>query len=236
MARIRGVTLDAAGTLIAVRRPVGDTYAELARAYGGVLDRRRLDAAFHAIFPSMPPLAFAGLSGAALASAERDWWRQLVRRVVTPAGGVPEFDAYFEALYAHFAAPQAWRSLGNAPRVLATLRDAGLRLAVVSNFDSRLPGILDGLGIGESLDALLWSSAAGAAKPVPRIFEAALEALRLAPEEALHVGDRVRIDVAGARAAGMGAVLVDHGECRTEDVVRITDIGELPALVLAHRD
>jgi putative hydrolase of the HAD superfamily len=60
----------------------------------------------------------------------------------------------------------------------------------------------------EYFDVVIDSSVFGTEKPDPAIFRAALEALDVAPEEALFVGDLYDVDVVGARAAGMEAVLL----------------------------
>ena len=104
---------------------------------------------------------------------------------------------------------------------LARLRAAGLRLGIVSNGDGRVDQALSAAGLREYFDVVIDSSVFGTEKPDPAIFWAALEALDVAPEEALYVGDLYDVDVVGARAAGMDAVLLTSGEvgqnppCRT---------------------
>ena len=156
-------------------------------------------------------MAFPGRRGADLDRAERGWWRAVVERVTSEAGGVPEFDPYFDRLYAHYATAQAWRVFPEVPGVLAALRERGLRLAVVSNFDSRLPPLLDALGLAPFFDAVVCSGAVGAAKPDGAIFAHALAVLGVDAHEALHVGDSGVNDCDGARAAGIEALLVDRG-------------------------
>jgi putative hydrolase of the HAD superfamily len=96
-----------------------------------------------------------------------------------------------------------------APAVLAGFRRRGLRLAVVSNSNGTVADILRLVGLAEYLDAVLDSAVIGAEKPQPRIFAAAAAALDVRPEEAIHIGDLYSVDVAGARAAGCGAILLD---------------------------
>jgi HAD superfamily hydrolase (TIGR01549 family) len=104
---------------------------------------------------------------------------------------------------------------------LARLRAAGLRLGIVSNSDGRVDQALTAAGLRDYFDVVIDSSVFGTEKPDPAIFRAALEALDVAPEEALYVGDLYDVDVVGARAAGMEAVLLtpDGGRqnpaCRT---------------------
>ena len=206
----RAVLLDAAGTLIDVVEPLGETYARVARDFGGDLDPDTLTAGFRAAFRDMPPMAFPGLRGADLDRAERSWWRTVVRRVFGEAGGVPEFDTCFDHLYAHYASARAWRVFPEAPAVLAALRERGVALAVVSNFDSRLPPLLEAVGLAAFFDAVVCSGEAGAAKPDRAIFAHALAALGVEASQALHAGDSREADYDGARAAGVEALLVDR--------------------------
>lgn len=205
------VLLDAVGTLIRPREPVGETYAVTARRFGGTLEAGRLTQTFGEVFREMPDLAFQWATRDELQHQERDWWRTLVRRVVArTGGGVGDFDGYFDALYAHYAADSAWECFREVPAVLQALRDRGCRIAVVSNFDSRLPGILQGLGISDRADAMIYSSEAGSAKPDPAIFHRALDALGVVSERAIHVGDSDRADLKGAVAAGIAGLLINR--------------------------
>jgi putative hydrolase of the HAD superfamily len=91
---------------------------------------------------------------------------------------------------------------------LTRLRAAGLRLGIVSNSDGRVEQALAAAGLRDYFDVVIDSSLVGIEKPDPGIFLAALDALGVAPEEALYVGDLYEVDVLGARAAGMEAVLL----------------------------
>ena len=91
---------------------------------------------------------------------------------------------------------------------LDRLRAAGLRLGVVSNSDGRVEEALVAAGLRDRFDVVLDSALVGVEKPDPAIFRAALDALGVAPAEALYVGDLYEVDVVGARAAGMPAALL----------------------------
>ena len=95
--------------------------------------------------------------------------------------------------------------------LLADLR-ASHRLAVVSNFDysptARL--VLEREGVADLFDAVVVSDEVGWRKPHPAIFQAALARLGVGAQEALFVGDRLDLDVAGARAAGMTPVWINR--------------------------
>src|SRR3954452_13485100 len=99
----------------------------------------------------------------------------------------------------------------DAPPVLAQLRERGVRLVVVSNWDCSLPDVLEDIGLAALVDAVVASAVVGAAKPDPRIFEAALAAAGCEPTQALHVGDSFDADIEGARRAGIPALHLDRG-------------------------
>jgi putative hydrolase of the HAD superfamily len=231
---LRAVTLDAVGTLLAVAEPVGATYARSAARHGIRVAAAELEGAFREAFTAAPPLAFPGASSARLADHERAWWHGIVQRAFGSAARTPAFEVCFAELYAHYARPQAWRLFPDVLATLTRLRAEGLRLAVVSNFDTRLVGLLAGLGLTPFLDAVVPSTHAGAAKPDPGIFHRALAALGVAEAQALHAGDGVVEDVEGARAAGLCAVLIDRTGRHAgplPGVPTIATLAELPPLV-----
>jgi HAD superfamily hydrolase (TIGR01509 family) len=118
----------------------------------------------------------------------------------------------------------------DAAPALTALRERGLRLVVVSNWDCSLPAVLDEVGLGQLVDHVVTSAAVGAAKPDPRIFEAALTASGCAPGEALHVGDSPTADVDGAHAAGIRAVLLDRA-AGGGDGERVTSLAQIDSLL-----
>jgi putative hydrolase of the HAD superfamily len=81
-------------------------------------------------------------------------------------------------------------------------------MGVVSNFDHRLPHILEHLEIVEYFEFVMLPAEAGAAKPDRRIFDAALEVLGDVSGHVVYVGDRAVEDVAGARGAGLVPIQV----------------------------
>ena len=100
-----------------------------------------------------------------------------------------------------------------APAALETLdrlRARGVRAAVASNAPfppEMMRRQLQGNGIAERVDAVVFSAEVGRRKPAPELYRAALNALEIGPERALYVGDRYAEDYEGPRRAGMRAVL-----------------------------
>ncbi len=124
-----------------------------------------------------------------------------------------------------------------APGVLARLRGRGLRLAVVSNSNGTVAALLDAVGLGGHVDAVLDSGVVGVEKPHPKIFAAAAAAVGVRTEEAVHVGDLYSVDVAGARAAGCRAILLDPaGAWGLVDCPTAPDLPAAAALIDAMLD
>jgi putative hydrolase of the HAD superfamily len=117
----------------------------------------------------------------------------------------------------------------DVPPALAALRDH--RLLVVSNWDCSLADWLGPAGLLEHVDAVVTSAEVGVAKPGRAIFERALELAGVAPGDAVHVGDSLENDVAGARAAGIRPVLVARDGAAPAGVEAIRSLAELPALL-----
>ena len=103
-----------------------------------------------------------------------------------------------------------WRRVPEGlPERLQAIRSAGISLGVVSNSEGKLERLFKRLGLLEYFDALVDSAQVGYRKPDPRIFECALEQFGVAPSDALYAGDLPEVDIAGAQAVGMQAVLID---------------------------
>jgi HAD superfamily hydrolase (TIGR01509 family) len=135
---------------------------------------------------------------------------QLVRRLLGDFGIAlddGELDRFLEA--EHDAWEPARRLAANTHPLLEALRERGLKLGLVSNaFDPGwlLHRDLEHLGLAQRLDFSVFSSEVGMRKPHPAIFERALEALGVAPENALFVGDRLFEDIRGSAELGMTTV------------------------------
>jgi putative hydrolase of the HAD superfamily len=121
----------------------------------------------------------------------------------------------------------------DVPPALRALREAGVRIVVVSNWDASLHERLHETGLAELVDGALASAEIGSAKPERAIFDAALALTGTAPPETWHVGDTLDADVAGARAAGLHAVLIARDGDVTADVPVIESLAELIPLALA---
>ncbi len=225
---VRAITFDATGTLVDPYPSVGAVYAEVAGANGLAVDGTALQDRFRTAFK-------AGRSHTRTDEAgEKAFWRKLTGDVFSPWADDATMDALFPALWDAFADHRRWRPRTDVPALLAPLRDRGLKLAMLSNWDARLHRVIDGLGWGRWLDHVFISSELGAEKPAPEVFAHAAAALGFAPQEILHVGDSWEHDVAGALGAGWHSAWLDRRHPAPADprVLHLRTLEELPALFL----
>lgn len=233
---IRTVFFDAAGTLLGLREPVGETYARFARRAGIQARANALEHAFRLAFARAKPLAFPGASRREVRTLEREWWHRLVGEAFRRAGveaSPRAIEQTFATVFEHFASRSAWRLFADVRPVLRHLRTQKLRLAVVSNFDTRLVALLESFGVARAFDAVVLSSTSGFAKPDPRLFLTALRASGSDATTTLHVGDSERLDRLAARAAGLRALRLDRGGEPASHV--ITSLDELPGRLRSAR-
>lgn len=197
---IEAVTFDVGGTLITPWPSVGHVYARVAARHGLVdCQPEVLNARFKHAWRSRP--AF---------NHTRAEWAGLVDfafEIFTP---VPPSTTFFDELYDHFTEATPWHMFEDVLPALGTLKSAGLKLGVISNWDERLHPLLKNLGLDHWFHAVIVSCDVAAPKPAPVIFQRAAAALSVPPDRILHVGDESQADLEGALAAGFRAELLQR--------------------------
>ena len=223
------ITLDALGTILELEPPAPLLVSELAARGAEVSEDAAAAALGEEIAFYRAHLGEAGDSGSLARLRER--CTEVLRGGLARAGAAvvlgpdPLRDALLAAL--------RFRAYPDVPDALRALRAAGHRIVVVSNWDVSLHEALRSAGLSELVDGAIASAEVGAEKPDPRIFAAAAALADVSTEGALHAGDTLEYDVAGAQAAGWRAVLVARGgpPRRVPDGVPvIASLAELPAL------
>jgi putative hydrolase of the HAD superfamily len=219
------VLLDSLGTLVSMDSPAPHLREELLKRTGVDVGEEAAERAFLAEISYYLEHQLEGSDSAALEDL-----RDRCAVAMSDALGMEALDhatareAMLGAL--HFSA------FPDAPEALRELRARGLRLVVASNWDCSLPGVLGDAGLAPLLDGVVTSAIVGATKPGAAVFEAALEVAGCDASEAVHVGDSIENDVAGARAIGIEPVLIDRGAGGEHDgVTTIASLAELPRIL-----
>lgn len=132
-------------------------------------------------------------------------------------------------VYEEFGSPDRWALYDDVVPAFERLRARGVVIGIISNWDTRLAGVLAGLGVSEYFGDVISSAAVGLRKPDPRIFELACARIGAAPERAAHVGDHHYADFYGALSAGMQAVLIDRSGAVLPDRTLIHSLDALEA-------
>lgn len=194
----KALLVDAVGTLVLPSQPMAQIYRQIGEKYGVEYSETEILNRYRRAYEQP-----WGRSRLRYVNDGRPFWQF----IVSSSTGCSD-SQYFEELYNYYTTEKAWHLCDpNAEKVFKALRKAGVKLAVVSNFDTRLRPVLQALGCDQWFDAVAVSAEVEAEKPNPTIFLKACEFLGVNPEDAVHVGDDRRNDVWGARDAGCDAWL-----------------------------
>jgi len=215
MPDIRAITFDIGGTLIEPWPSVGHVYAAVAAEHGvRGLDAEALNRRFREAWRDRGEFQHS-----------RKAWGALVDQVFDGLVERPPSETFFPQLYTRFGEARAWRICPDVLPTLDELASRGIPMAAVSNWDERLRPLLKALNLDGYFEAVLVSCELYFAKPSDVIFEHALRKLGTPAAETLHVGDSAEEDLAGARAAGMQALLIDRqGDAGPDSIKSLADL------------
>jgi len=194
------VVFDVVGTLVEPSPSVAVAYQQAAARHGLAVDAAVIRQRFKAAWRRQEAIDAAAVPAFATSRGrEAERWRSIVDDVFS---GSPAAAAIFADLWEHFGLVEAWQPLGRGRDLVRLAVDAGVTVALASNFDERL------LAIAEQLEPLSWvphvfaSSEIGWRKPAPEFFRWIERRLGCEPADVLLVGDDPELDVAAARRAG----------------------------------
>jgi len=226
---IRAVFFDAGATLLYPDPPVEEVYARIfeddgVRSTLGEL-RDALTTVWIEIQREKPGDRYGGVRG------EPAFWRDFLGRVRRLLDGGPLSDEAFGRLAQHFRDPAVWAVYPDVLPTLDALAARGMPLAVVSNWDSYLPRLLELRGLSRYFQTVSVSALEETGKPGAEIFRRTCARMAVDAADALHVGDSLRDDYEGARAAGLHALLLDRKNQHGDVAERIASLAELPERV-----
>lgn len=208
---VKLVTFDAGNTLIHAYPSLGEVYSMVTRQHGAEVSpeifRRVFVPAFHSFVVNMPNEFRPGSD-----ENDRHMWRVVTRRIfdAIPQMSRVDFESWFDSLWTTFGSSRVWRYYADAPPALEALRARGIKIGIISNWDTRLRGILNELQT--PVDFAVISSEVGYRKPRREIFARAEAHAGVKSSEALHIGDFYEEDVVGALASGWKAALIVRQE------------------------
>jgi putative hydrolase of the HAD superfamily len=161
----------------------------------------------------------------------RRFWGSLYR-LLLEALDIPYTDEVAAAVYATFTDLSSYRTFPDVEPTLVLLRDSGIVLGLISNFEEWLERLLERVGLTGYFDVRAISGVEGVEKPDPKIFRLALERAGVEPSDAVYVGDNPEFDTEPAEAIGMLGVLLDRrGRFPDHAGTRITGLDELPGMI-----
>ncbi len=223
---VRAVSFDVTHTLLHAPR-LGEIYAEVLGRHGTEVDTEEVRRLARTVWTELGCSVPSGADRFSLQpGGARAFWRRYAERLCALLGAPPPTPFAAAELFDRFGRAESWEIYRDVLPCLRRLRAQGLALAVISNWDERLPLLLERSGLLPLFDCIVYSQGAHCEKPAAGIFDATLRRLALPAEAVLHIGDNVREDVEGALACGMQARLLDRSG-RTGDIASLDELPEL---------
>jgi putative hydrolase of the HAD superfamily len=200
--RVAAVSFDAMGTLVTIEPPAPRLQRSLARRFGLVVELARCEAGMRAEMRHYRAHCGAAHDAPTLATLRLECASLLADALALDVSGAELLPSLTDAI--------VFRAYTDALPALSALSEAGIRLAVIANWDVSLTDVLTRLGLAGPFAAVVTAASVGSAKPDAKPFLAALELLGVEAAQCVHVGDDPVTDVAGARGAGLTALLLDR--------------------------
>jgi len=230
------VLLDVGETLVGPRESFGAVYARVLASLGLEIPGPFLERCLRQVWDEMDRLVPRGTDRYGyFPGGEDEYWFRFAKGTIERAARRTVSEGFVRETLEHlrraFRDAGAWKVYADVIPALVELRAAGARLGIVSNWDSRLPRLLERLGLAPFFEAVGVSHLEGIEKPDPELFHRVLGRLEARPDQALHVGDVPELDLEGARAAGLDAALVDRRGKLDGTYPAMKDLGQLPDLV-----
>jgi putative hydrolase of the HAD superfamily len=219
------VSLDVTGTLIHSPR-LAEIYSAVLERHGTLIPASVLEDLIPTVWNELDCRVEGGVDRfGAHPDGATGWWNDYLQRICDYRE-LPHPGPFAAAeLYDRFGQADAWEVYPDVLPALDELARAGFRLIALSNWDPRLPLVLERLDLARHFEAIVYSAEVGFEKPQEAIFRQALEAVDLRAGSVVHVGDRKIDDVEGATAVGMHALLVDRKGSDGD----LVDLHDLPA-------
>lgn len=160
--------------------------------------------------------------------------RERLRDFLPQTGlAVPKTDTQLDDLFAVYLRKyeEAWIAFPDAAPALLDLRAAGIPVAVVTNGNhDQQTSKINRIGLEPLIDRIFSSELTSHAKPAPEAFAEPCKSMRLSPAQTLYVGDNYRVDIEGARNAGLQAIHLNREGARGKGTIQ--SLAELLPLLI----
>src|SRR3990172_7433517 len=203
----KAIFFDVGNTLLLPFPSVVDICAEVLALHGYAIDPARLSQALALADRAYEEKYWRDDSFWMKEMDTAKFWIELYELMLNEAGLQEETTELATDIYAEFGQAQRWQPYPDVVPTLSKLAEAGFKIGLVSNWDTRLGSLSVETGLSKYLDFVISSASVGLLKPQPQIFELALERAGVVAEQTLHVGDHYYADIMGARSVGITPVL-----------------------------
>ena len=221
---ITALLLDAGGTLVTEKTSRPAMYADAGLRRGLAVDHETMGRCMRQVHAALPKIVDGHWR------YSKPWFEAFIADVFVHQLRLDPhaLSLLKEELFAAFADAKNFRLMPGAEDLLASAKNRGWKLGLVSNWSPAMTDVLRGLGILECFDTVLLSAVEQVEKPDHAIFERALTRLNVHAAQALHVGNDPVQDVRGASECGIQAMLFDpegqHGALELPSVRSLAEI------------
>jgi len=205
------VFFDVGGTLIAPYPSVAGVYRSHGLEHGLTASEKEIQIAFKKAWKK-----HEGFGKPARAKLQHDEqstqarWKALVMDVFEEVNFHGDSEACFMSLYNAFTKKEVWTIFDDVLPTLEALKQRNVRAGIISNWDLRLPNLLDTLELSAFFDPIIISSQVGVEKPKTEIFEIACKRANVKKENTIYIGDQIDFDVHAPMALGLRAFLIER--------------------------
>jgi len=224
---IDAIMLDAGGTLIDLKPSREAIFAKVLHQHGfnaELEDIARSVARAERVFDD----AQAKLDG----KHEDVFWNSYDEFILKRLGFKGDHEKFSKDVSVEFdrVVPEVknWVAFPDARPLLEDLKKRDFKIGLVSNATDLARKVMDNLDLSKYFDIMILSEEVGLRKPDPKIFLKAADEVGVHPSRAIHIGDRLAVDVLGAKKAGMNAVLIDRTSIYSDvDCLKIKTLDEM---------
>jgi putative hydrolase of the HAD superfamily len=229
------VFFDAGETLLSAHPSFAEIFVLAMAEQGVVVDVAEVEAARATVFGrDLDELARqAGLRTWSTSPVfSRRFWSLAYGELLSRLGIEDPDGTLIGVLYERFTRFDSYRLFDDVLPTIGAIRDAGVAVGLISNFEEWLEEMLTAWEVTALFDPIVISGREGLEKPDPAIFRLAVERAGVAPEDAVYIGDHPRIDAAAAEAIGMASILIDRrGHHPSHEGPRVSGLADILPLI-----